>query len=506
MTTSIVLTQARRIAGTEQSAGATVSVSDGLAQELVALGLATISGRSPADFSLPAALSLAPLNEVRGLVGPAGQVIPVGRYPRNQGGVFCDWQASSGTLAMVSTDAGDDIALDTAKMLDGISMAKCTFSNAASGTFIAEFTFANAVSLKGYKTIQVPVEITCNEAASGVGQAATPFQIWMYPSGGGTIRLLCEFDNIPPGGRHVFTFGRESPAGLVTFSGTTASSWDILDSQTITKVRIVQGTIAASVSYPVWVGSMRADARAQAFVSIVMDGEYSSQYSLIKPLLDRYAFKTSLAVTYADIGTAGRMSFAQLDECNLGGHELILHCFDSTKTGGYANATDWPSGAVISEDIRAGFSAFRARGWKSGIGKIVNSFTNPFVSGTAQARQKLVYSAMRAAGVECSRASAGLYTAQMSLGFSGVKPFHVRGGIQISNTHTAADVIAKIDQAENNGEWCVITIHRAVQSSPGSLEMTVAEFATWLDYLNERTRRGGVAVAPFGEVYDLHFK
>lgn len=441
---------------------------------------------------------------VTGLVGPHSEQIAVGHQLKASGGIFCDWQPGTGSLAMVSTDAGDDVALDSTVPLDGVSSVKCTFSNAASGTYIASFTFTNAISLANFKTLQVPVRVTSCDSTGGVAQGGTPFQIWLYLSGGGTIRLQCVATNIPPGYWHVFSFSRESGAGLVTFNGG-ATGWSDLDSQTITSVRIVQATIAASVGYPIWVGQLRCDARARGMVSIVMDGEYISQYTLLKPLVDQYGFKTSLALVFSDIGGTGRMTQDQIDDMYSQGHECVHHTYDGTKVGGYANATDWPSSAVISADIKAGFNYLISQGWTSGLGKIVNAFSNPFATTTLTARQQLVLAAMRAAGVECSRASVGLYTSQMSLGYSGVTPFHLRGAIQITNTDTAASIQTVIDQAETNGEWAIITIHRAVDSSPSSLEMTTAEFATWLAYLAARRDAGGVDVQPMAVAYDQYF-
>lgn len=425
------------------------------------------------------------------------------------GGIFCDWAAYNGTLAMVSTDAADDIALDTTVTLDGYPTAKCTFTTAASGTFIADYTFANAISLKNFRTIQVPVKITgCDSGnTGGVGTGAAPFQLWLTLSGGDTIRLLCDFTNIPPNQWAVFSWSRSnSSTGMVTFSG--AATWASLDSQTITKIRIVQATSAAtSNNYPVWLGPVRCDARARGYVSIVMDGTYISQYSLIKPLLDAYNFKASLAIVNSFIGSsASYMTLAQVQQMYDEGHECIHHTYDGTKTNGYLNATDWPAASDISADIKQGFDYFRSQGWVHGIGKAVNAFANPFTSGQTAARHKLMFAAMQAANVECSRASVPLYTQQPSLGYRGVRPFHLPGAIQITNTNTTADVQAVVDQAETNGEWAIITAHRAVDSSPSTLEMTTANFATWLAYLNTRVQAGGITVAPMGEVFDRFYK
>jgi hypothetical protein len=434
-----------------------------------------------------------------------GRVARVVHGLKTPGAVICDWQPSTGTLAMVSTDAGDDVALDTTQWIDGKNPIKCTFSNAASGTFIARFTFANAISLKGCKTIQIPVQISSNHTASGVGISTAQFQAWITLSGGGTIRLLMEFDGIPPGERHVFSWSRSAAAGMVTFAGG-ATAWTDLDSQTVTRIDIVQGTIAASVGYPVWVGPIRADGRTTGRVSITMDGVYSSQYTILKPIFDRYGFKTSLAITNSDIGDSGRMTEAQIDQMYNEGHECVHHTFDATKTNGYLNATDWPSAAVIAADIRDQWAYFRTQGWTRGIGKAVSAMAEPFDRAIAEARQKLVLAGMRAAGVECHRRSVNLYTTQMPVAHNAVKPFMLRGSVQIASTHSAADIIAVIDQAESSGEWAIITIHRAVAAAPSGLEMTTANFETWLAHLAARVAAGGVFVQPMGEVFDECYK
>jgi len=438
------------------------------------------------------------------LVDGAGNQYPLGQKMQIPGGAFCTWQSATGTLAMVSVDAGDDIALDTAVTLDGLSSAKCTWSNAASGTFLADYTFTNEVSLAGFKTIQIPVKITANLTASNVGLAAAPLQLWIYLSGGSSIRLQCDFANIPPDSWHVFSFSRESPAGLVTFGG--GATWASLDTLTVTKVRVVQATVTASASYPVWLGALRCDARAKGCVSIVMDGCYISQYTVAKPVLDTYSIKTSLAIVNSYLGSsASYMTLAQADALYRNGHECIHHTYDGTKTNGYVNATDWPTAAAIAIDIKAGFAYFITQGWTRGLGKIVNAFANSFVPGTAVARQQLIQSAANMAGVQCSRASVGLYTTQMCLGYSSIKPFHVRGAMQITSTDTAAAIKTVIDQAEANGEWAVLTFHRVVDSGAGSLETTTAIFNEVCAYLDTRRSAGRLDVLPFGEAYDKYF-
>jgi hypothetical protein len=471
--------------------------------------------------------------KITGLEGPYGDVVPLGdakfaydatgnvaglqgpngpfrlkKSPQTPGGIVFDW-VNNAAPTMVSADAGNAVAVDSSVLIDGQPSLKCTFSNAASGTYLAEVVLNNPVSLAKVKTIQVPVKITSNEAASGVGLSTAAFQVWVYLASGKTIRLQMNFDGVPPGKVHVFSFSRYSTTGGMVVYGSGATGFADFDgTDYVTKIRIVQATIAASAAYPVWVGPIRTDARSVGRVSIVMDGEYDSQYSLIKPLLDKYGFKTSLAITNADIGAAGRMTLAQINEMYQAGHECIHHTFDSTKTAGYVNAASWPNTAVIANDVRQQWDYFRAQGWFRGIGKAVVGFAEAFTSTTANARQNLVMDALRSAGVECWRKSTNLYTTQMSLGNKATAPFMLRGAVQVTSTDTPASIQAIIDQAEDTGEWAIITLHRAVADSatPGSLEMRVSDMATWLAYLQSRVAAGKLIVAPLGETYDECFK
>lgn len=449
-------------------------------------------------------------NPLTGRLRFSSHETPVQKTP---GAIVADWTNNGALTLNAGSPAGSSAALDTAVLIDGVPALKCVCGN--SGTYIADFTLTNPVSMSKFKSIQIPVIITCSESASGFGTSAAPFQIWLTAASGKSFRIKCEFAGIPPGKQHVFsvsrvlTNGSFVPAtGLVLFSSG-ATGWADLDgAETITKVSVVVATGASSVGYPVWVGSIRTDARTVGRVSIRMDGEYSSQYSLVKPLLDKYGFKASLALTTADVGGAGRMTLAQIAEMVGNGHEPIHHTYDSTKTNGYVNATDWPSSAVIAADLKNQWDYFRTQGWDRGIGKCVAGFAESFISTVNQARQKLVLAGLLAGGAECWTESTNLYAQQMSLGNGKVAPFMLRGAIQITSTNVAADLTNIIDQVEASGEWAIITIHRAVadDATPGSLEMKAGLIDTWMAYAAARQAAGGILVQPLGEVFDECFK
>jgi peptidoglycan/xylan/chitin deacetylase (PgdA/CDA1 family) len=241
-------------------------------------------------------------------------------------------------------------------------------------------------------------------------------------------------------------------------------------------------------------------------VSFVLDGCYISQYTLMRPIFDAYGIKVSLAVVNSFIGSgASYMTLAQVDQMYDEGHECIHHTYDGTKQNGYANATDWTSAAAIADDIGQQWAYFRTQGWLSGVGFAVDAFSNPFAKTVTASRQALLKAAFSMAGVRCSRASVALYTTQMSLGYHGVRPYFLRGAIQVTSTDTAASIKAVIDQAEANGEWAIITLHRAVASGAGSLETTTAILEEVCAYAAQRVADGNLMVGPMGQAYNRHF-
>lgn len=500
MTTTVTMLQTRLGEnGSLWTVGNSYAASDAFAAVLISSNLAT--------GTLPKSRGLVPLwgqtdntGAVASVVDTAGNVFTRAVQPSQPGAVVVDWSAQYGALAMVSTDAGDDVAVDTAVLSAGKPTIKCTFSNAASGTYIARYTPTNPISLKGVKSIQVPIKITCNEAASNIAQEpGNALQIWLKTGSGKTFRLLCTASKVPVGEWSTFSFNRDL-ATYLTYSG--GSTWDTFDTETITAIDIVQSSIAASVNYPVWIGPIGANAKTTGRVSIRMDGEYISQYSLIKPLMDRYGLKSSLALTESLIGSsASFMTAAQIGEMYAQGHECIHHTYNNLKTGGYVNASDWATAAVITDDINAGWGYMASQGWTRGIGIAVEGYNPCYISTTSKARQEMVFAGMKAAGVKAMSSSVNQDKFLHSLRSPKEKPFYIPGAIQITNTNTAAEVMAIIDRAEALGEWAVITLHRAVTSAPGSLEMTTAEMETWMAYAAARQSAGGLIVQPIGDVY-----
>lgn len=451
---------------------------------------------------------------VGGLVAPGGSVARNPATIKNSGASVCDWQAATGSVSL-SAGAGATAALDSSVALFGKPTMKCTFSTAASDTFIATFTLTNPVRLRDIKSLQIPLLFTSNQAANGgIGAGATPFQVWLETSDSKSIRAQCRFEFLQSGAWTTLSFDRAT--AYITGTGSLAS----LDAAgvKVNSIKIVQATNnTAANANPVWVGEIRSDVSVgKGRVSIVMDGEYISQYTILKDILAANNLRTSLAIVTSQIGTGGAlpcMSVAQIDEMYKAGHEVINHTYEAapgtgaTKKGGYADVTQWPAASDVAEDIRAQWAFLKSNGWTRGIGYGVWGYTSVYDPTYSAARQSLVTAGLKSAGVLALRKSVG-YAGESNAGVippltkMPVDPFVITGSIQITNTNTAAEVKACIDQAELTGQWVIITVHRAVAASPGSLEMTTANFSDWMAYLKSRVDAGGVICAPFGETFN----
>lgn len=422
-------------------------------------------------------------------------------FTRRLGATVVDWSASFGALTLATGGTAAACALDTAVQFDGKPTVKCTFSTTATDTFIGRYTLADGVSFKGFKNIVIPIKITAADVVGTVGTAANPLGVWLKTAGGRQYRLRLVCDGVGPDGWHYFSYNRTETSGLVTLAGGPAAMTD-LDNDTITIIDIIHaaGSGIVSNAYPVWFGPILRDAIATPVVSLRLDGEYDSQYNLALPILQRYGLAASLMLTHSNIGTAGYMSVSQIDEMYDAGCEVGLHTYDSTKMNGYANATDWPSGVAIANDIQAGYAAQRTNGWYRGIGTLVEGYTGAYFSGaTTLARQKIIRRAMASAGVDvmCNLRTSGLQKNQ--IGASGARPLLVSANVSLASATVVADVVAQINQVAASGEWLIILAHEIVEDSvtPTGNKIKVSDF----DAICAAIASADVECLPIGEAY-----
>jgi len=486
----------------QQKIVTTLSGSDEAA--LVAAGIATYDLDGPAENLRMAQLATdAGNNQLIPLPGGGNERLK--NTVSTKGTLICDWAA--GTLSLVSANAGEGFALDPSVTLDGYQAVKCTFSNVASGTYIAKNVLPTPIWVANLQTLQIPIRFSSNNSASGIGQGSNKFQVWLQTASSKNIRFLVEIDLHRPNAWTCVSFNKDATSAALIFGGGATSLTDFVN-ETITEVRVVQVTNANSPNTTVWIGPIRQGVRGRGRVTIVMDGEYISQYTYLRPLLNQYGLRASLALVTGNIGyDATYMTEAQVAEMRGDGHECIHHTFSRTKTGGYGNATDWPAASDISADAQSQWSYFRSKGWTEGIGYGVWGYTYGYTSANSDARQSMVTSGLIAGGIKAMRKSVPRDVLQTSGNWpSAVDPLVIDGAIQITSTNTPSDVQAVIDKAEANGEWAIITVHRAVLDSatPGSLEMKNGDHNTWMAYLAGRIRLGGVDNVTFSEGCKLY--
>lgn len=420
---------------------------------------------------------------------------------------ICDWQ-TNGALSMISANSGEAVALDSSVTCDGVPMVRCT--QAASGTFIADFLFAEPIYLAQLTSLQIPIRFDSNSASAWVG-SSNSLQIWIWDDATGTrqwrlnasLRAL-DATELRTGATHVISVGPGANSQGWAFGGTSApTNTTDMDAYSIARIRIVFVNVSAGAQC--WMGHIRANGRRAPVVTICLDGQYISQHNYILPILEAQGLKCSLAIQGNKIALdATRMTAAQLSRAYAAGHEIISWGYDPKTGAGYQLAGDWADAASITADITANFDLMRANGWTRGIGYAVHgSSTNSYNSSVSAARQTIVTAGYQAADVKAIRRGAwapgSLERCQSVARPAEVDPYTVNGAVQWTSTHASADLIAVTARAKLRGEWGIVTGHRSVVATPGSLEVLNSDLLTWAQSLGDDARAGKVDVLPFGE-------
>lgn len=455
-------------------------------------GVATVRNTVPAQLVTDAA------GNTVGLLDASGSsLINLADANISNGSLLCDW-VSNGTLSLQSANGGGEAAsVDSTVLCNGSPSLKCTLS---SGTFTARFALSVPVPMIKMRTLQIPIRFDANvDFVDGTN----PIQVWLYDATfAKTWRAQCQISTLKSGEWNVISIRAGTTTEGWIFGGGTTNTSE-LDAETVARVHVVVAVPATAAGKNIWLGPVRWNQRRQGMVSIVMDGEYDSQGKYILPILNGYGLRSSLALVHQNVGQAGFLTYPQLDDAYHNyGHEIIHHTYSNAKTNGYANSTDWPTQSDIQSDIQAGQDNLRTHGYTRGLGYAVHGYGYPFDRTVAQARQDVVSAAYSAAGIKGIRKSVPVYNRLQNTAIPSLIPRQlIQGAAQITSTTTAADITGLIDKAEANGEWAIITVHKAVLDSatPASLEMKIGDFETWISYLAAKVRAGGVIAPTFGE-------
>lgn len=204
---------------------------------------------------------------------------------------------------------------------------------------------------------------------------------------------------------------------------------------------------------------------ANGVVSICFDDGYANQYTIGKPVLDKYLFPATYFIIKDLIDSSGTyMTLAQLAALETAGSEIGGHAYTSVDHG--AGLTTLTTDALTA-DLRSlrdwllsnKFRASNLLAWPLGD-------FNPSTVAVAKQFFSAARSVISRTKHEHIRPPA---------------PYRIRS-ISITDTNQAG-VTAAIDAAYANKSWLILTFHSIVASLPGANEITTAHYTTIIDYL-----------------------
>lgn len=408
---------------------------------------------------------------------------------------------TNGALSMQSANGGGEaIALDNTVTCEGYPTARCTLS---SGTFTARIQLATPIRFAALRTLQLPIRFGSNEGwVTGVNSVKLFIYDATYAK---QYRLSVDTSSLRSNAWTVLSCRSGAATEGWTFAGGPVASTG-LDDELVSRIHILIAVPASAAGQQVWLGPLRMNGYRRGVGSIRMDGAYDSQASMALPILNGYGLRASLAVVHDLVGTAGYMTWAQIDRAAADGHEIIHHTKSGTKGGGYVNSSDWPTQADVQADIDAGYDNLFSRGFHQGIGYAVHGYLPYYAQTVSQARQDLVTAAHQAAGTKAIFKSVGDYNRLQSLARPRiVDAYAIQGAVQQS-ANDASAITPYFTAAEQNGEWAIATFHRFVLNgaTPGSLEMKVGQFDAMCAALAAQVRAGTLDNLLLSECCERH--
>lgn len=424
------------------------------------------------------------------------------------GRIVCDWSADLGVL-LITAGTGT-AALDSSVMIDGRPALRYT-PGAATETGVARYTLTTPCRIQDIRSIQIPVRHTAQvgTTVSGTGNATANIQIWLITSANKQFRLYLRDAGVIAGGDTVYTWSPRETTDTYVLSGgavwmqADGSALCSAENETVTQFQVVHFSSVQSAAFPIWLGPVYVNRRAShGVVSLRFDKCTASQYSIAWPIMKQYGVRATLALLSNAINTPGYLTTAQIDEMVAGGCDVALHTHTTTKTNGYANATDWPSADLIAQDITAGVKILRTSGWRWAQGLLIEGFTGGYTTGDI-VRQRLIRSAFNNTGMpvlSTMQGVSGTYRQQNYIGpkIAGV----VQRRIQCQQTLAANTVVSAVTdgvaQAAADGTLMGILAHDFVANSatPTGNEIRAGDFET----ICAAIKSSGALSLPMGDV------
>lgn len=386
-----------------------------------------------------------------------------------------------GTATIQGGIAGTSVALRPGEF-------EMVASSTDAATCAYYYTPPAPVSLHGCKTIEIPIYVS--------GFWKDNIAIWFYQKGVDTsARCQIPMSLMRPNAWNMISISRDTP--ILTNPA-------VFDADQVEKITVSittpAGMSASAADRTIKLGPISADSGKKGRIVWYCDGNYISQKTMILPAMERRGIRCGMALFNAAIGAgASYMTEADILATASRGHIPIHHTY-ANKTGGYGNASDWPSEDSIYNDIMSAWSWMDARGLRDGIGHAVMGFVAYWDTLTSAARNKIIRSAMDRAGVKSLR-TGGTWNAASAGNVGGTTPpripdsdgfMRIFGGSIVTASTTADNLKAIIDAVIDRGEVAGITFHHACIDSdtPSGNMMKIGDIMQVLNYARDKERDG----------------
>lgn len=271
-------------------------------------------------------------------------------------------------------------------------------------------------------------------------------------------------------------------------------------------VRVIDTSAGAGQGCTVWFNGLGFQTKQAVYpngvISFSFDDGRASQYSVAKPIMDKYLYVGNAHPTWSDLrdfsGSSSYMTLAQLELMHADGWEVSCQAFNSVL---FADPQPGLTATGSQADILSEQQAIADQGWTGyQIGSYPHGsfYTNPSggpsggtSTGDIMARFREIMVAMRSIWPSSSTATA----VQRMETLPPADPLRLRVGY-VQNTTTLATVEAWVDACKADKAWLILVLHNIAATAPNSTDWLTADFTSLVDYI----AAAGVSVVPMSQV------
>lgn len=226
----------------------------------------------------------------------------------------------------------------------------------------------------------------------------------------------------------------------------------------------------------------RPDPFPVGVVSITFDDSHDTDYTEARKKLDEYDYPATSYVLVPRIGTANRLTLAQLHDLqDTHGWEIGGHAYTENAHGASGVGFSGLSAADLDDELQ------NLKSWL-----LSNGFANPdhlaYPQGDVDAD---VESAVR----KYFRSGRYQVTRPRQV-WPSARPTLIRAD-GVTSSDDATSLNALVDTAYDNRTWMIFNFHKLVAAPSASTEFSISEFSTFVDYLNTK----GIPVMTVGQVF-----